>query len=483
MNKNTLAALALAIVALTACDDTTDTLGNSLRETTSHFKIVPDTFNVSDMRSIKVDSVLSNSQYCYLGRIKDYETESYVTCNYTTQFNILEAISSKLLPDKEDIVHHDDNTGEVIADSCFMRIYFKESIGDTLNAMQLTAYELAEPLDERKQYYSNFNPEKAGMLRTGANDIRLTKMYTALDLNKSDSLRAKIVDKTNMQVIEIPMNGKYTKDGVEYSNFGTYLMRKYYDNPNNYANSYSFSHRVCPGFYIKSTDGIGVMSQIYATDVVFYYRHIDDDGTETTSSLLLTGTEEVLQTTTIENDGKTTQDLLDDHTCTYLKTPAGIFTEVTLPVYDIMYQHEQDTLSSAKIVFTRYDQRNRQSYIPVATSLLLLPKDSLTSFFENKNLPDSRTSYTAVYNSQYNTYTFNNISALVTRMYANKSMGSADWNKVVLVPVDISYNTSSTTATITSVSNKMSLTSTRLIGGSANPYSPVRISVIYNKFE
>lgn len=481
MNIKTLAVATLSTILLTACDDSTETIGNSLRETTSHFKIVTDTFDIASMQSIKVDSVLSNSQYSYLGRIKDYETESYVTCNYATQFNILEAISSKMLPAEELIVNH-DSTHQVIADSCFMRIYFQESIGDTLNAMRLTAYELATPFDEGKFYYSNFNPEKAGLLRNDANAFSLTKMYTPLDLNRTDSARAKIVDKTNLQVIDIPMNGRYVKDNVEYNNYGTYLMRKYYENPEYFANSYNFSHQVCPGFFIKSTDGIGVMSKVFATDIVFYYRHLENN-TEKTSSQLFTGTEEVLQTTTIENDGKTTQDLLDDHSCTYLKTPAGIFTEVTLPIDSIMYQHENDTLSSAKIVFTRYEQRSAQSYIPVTTSLLLLPKDSLTSFFENKNLPDSRTSYIAVYSSQYGTYTFNNISTLVTRMYANKAQGSENWNKIVLVPVDISYNTSSTTASITSVSNKMSLTSTRLIGGLANPYSPVRISVIYNKFE
>ncbi len=69
-------------------------------------------------------------------------------------------------------------------------------------------------------------------------------------------------------------------------------------------------------------------------------------------------------------------------------------------------------------------------------------------------------------------------------MYKAKLYGNAskDWNKVVLVPVSVSYNSSSASASITNVSNEMSLKSTKLVGGSANTHKPVTISVIYNKF-
>ena len=62
----------------------------------------------------------------------------------------------------------------------------------------------------------------------------------------------------------------------------------------------------------------------------------------------------------------------------------------------------------------------------------------------------------------------------------NRNRKSENWNKVVLVPVTISTNSSSV---ITKVSCDMSLASTRLVGGSQNPHAPVRISVIYSKFK
>ena len=111
----------------------------------------------------------------------------------------------------------------------------------------------------------------------------------------------------------------------------------------------------------------------------------------------------------------------------------------------------------------------------------MVPKDSMYTFFEQRNLPDNVTSYIATFNSSYNTYTYNNISSLVNRLWANRGK-SDDWNKVVLIPVTASISTTSNSSTYTKVSNDMELKSTRLVGGSANTHTPVTISVIYNKF-
>ena len=122
--------------------------------------------------------------------------------------------------------------------------------------------------------------------------------------------------------------------------------------------------------------------------------------------------------------------------------------------------------------------------LDIPSQVLLLPKDSLYKFFEDKNLPDNKYSYIASYNSTYNTYTFNNISTLIHAMYENMLNGNINdnWNKVVLVPVSISYNQSSSSSSITNVTNDMSLKSVRLVGGDNNRHAPITISIIYNKF-
>ena len=190
-----------------------------------------------------------------------------------------------------------------------------------------------------------------------------------------------------------------------------------------------------------------------------------------------------MQTTTFKNDQSKIDVLADSTTCTYLKTPAGIFTAVELPIEDIMNGHMRDSLSSARIVFQSINNQMDDNTFGEPTYLLMLPKDSLQSFFENKDTPDSEKSFLATYNSSYNTYTYNNISSLVTAMYQSKLTGntSADWNKVLLIPVMVETN-GSTSNSITRVAHEMALKSTRLVGGINNSRNAIRISIIYNKF-
>lgn len=122
MKAKFLFGIAMSTLAFLSCDDTTDTLGNSLTNEADHFEILTDTFFVST-RSILADSVLSRNQYSYLGRIKDPETGTYVTSHYTTQFAILESLDgTPFLPEKDSIMSTED--GNVIADSCRLQIYF-----------------------------------------------------------------------------------------------------------------------------------------------------------------------------------------------------------------------------------------------------------------------------------------------------------------------------------------------------------------------
>ncbi len=479
--KVVLSIMAIALLSI-GCDDTTDTLGSSLTNSVDKFDVLTDTFDVKTS-SYAVGAVVSRSPYTYVGHIVDPETGTYVTGSYTTQFAILEKMNDVSLFPEKDSISSLDKDRNIVADSCHLKIYLNNSVGDSLNPMRITAYELAKPVEEGRIYYTNFDPEQEGLLRTDANAIRKNKIYTPLDLNLSDSLRQLVINKTNMQSITIPLNDEYVaQDGTVYKNYGTYLMRMFFEHPEYYKNSYQFAHNVCPGFYIKSTDGKGVMSEVYLTELHIYYRYLSEDSIYDALTYL-SGTEEVMQTTTFKNDQSKIDVLADSTTCTYLKTPAGIFTEVELPVEDIMNGHMRDSLSSARIVFQSINNQMDDNTFGEPTYLLMLPKDSLQSFFENKDTPDSEKSFLATYNSSYNTYTYNNISSLVTAMYQSKLTGntSADWNKVLLIPVMVETN-GSTSNSITRVAHEMALKSTRLVGGINNSRNAIRISIIYNKF-
>ena len=481
MNVKQLAATLLLALSLVSCDDTTNTIGSSLTSTMDLLRVETDSFAVST-RSIVSDSVFSRSTTGYLGRIKDPETNAYISSDFMVQFNVLENLD---MP-QTDSISSVDESGQIIADSCEIKLFYNNYFGDSLATMKVTLYEMEKPMEEGVKYYSNYDPLSNGLIRT--NGIKEDKTYSLVDYNLSDSLRS-----ISSPRIRIPLNKPYTaEDGVVYNNYGTYLLRTYYQHPEYYKNLYSFVHKVCPGFFIKTKEGVGSMAYIYMSELIVYFRYTKNG--KTGISRIFGGTEEVLQTTTITNDNERITQLANDETCTYLKTPAGIFTEITLPVDEITSKHEKDTLNSAKVVLNRINNESTNLFsLSKPTTLLMCERDSMFSFFENARTIDNRqyfvNSEALSSSSNGNRYTFQNISMLIRHMAEARAQGLKDnpnwvnehpnWNKVVLIPVTLTINNLSA---IVRVSHDMSMTSTRLVGGNQNPNDPIRISVIYSKF-
>ena len=231
--------IASATMALMSCDDNTNEIGSSLISNLDKLNVQADTFTVAT-RSIAAGSVLSRNSTGYVGRVKDPQTGAYVTGNFMTQFHVLENFQ---FPEK-DSIRSLSSTGEIIADSCELRLYYDNYFGDSLATMKLTAYEMNKPMEEGRFYYSNFDPEKEGYLRT--NGLKKSKVYTLYDKNVSDDTRS---DSRYMKNIRVKIDQPYTdKNGKTYSNYGSYVMQKYYENPKYVKDAYAFLHNVVPGF-------------------------------------------------------------------------------------------------------------------------------------------------------------------------------------------------------------------------------------------
>ncbi len=473
MKLKLFASVILASLVFASCDDNTNEVGTSLIDNVDKLTISTDTFTVTT-RSIAVDSVLARNTTGYLGKMRDPETGAYITSHFMTQFNALEdPVEGSLFPSSDSIISKVD--GKVIADSCELRLYFDDFQGDSLQNMKVTAYELGKPVEDGS-YYSNFDPQEKGYIRTGG--IKKSKVYTLTDYSVRDSIRW---SSSYTKSIKIPLNEKYTdKDGNEYKNFGTYIFQNYYTHPEYFKNSYNFIHNVVPGFYFKSTGGLGSMAKIFSSQLNLWYRYTSNDTTYITYTQFA-GTGEVMQTTKTENDNSTIQKMVNDNSCTYLKTPAGIFTEMTLPVEDIMNGHTTDSINSAQVVLQRINNTSNSEYtLGVPSTLLMIPLSKIKSFFSEGKIADYKTSFIATKSG--NTYTFHNIGSLVKSMYEDKKNGTTtddNWNKVVIIPITTSYITVSSSSVLSGVYHDMSLTSTKLVGGDTK----LKISVIYSRFK
>lgn len=475
-----LTVLVIAALTFAACDDTTEGIGGSITNKIDNINISNSAFNVTT-KSIVADSVLSRNNTGLIGKMKDPETGNYVKGDYMTQLSVLPTFSVDTL----DYIKQANN-GSIEADSCYLLVSYNASYGDTIAPMKVTAYEMTKPMAEDQEYYSNYDAFEKGW-------VNENNQHWSSNYNLSNT--------SDVKNFKIYLNKEYKnkKDGKTYKNYGSYIMQTYAEHPEYFKTNFKFLHNVCPGFYIKNVGGTGNMAKIWNTELIFYWtRHktINKDSTAVSIGYnRFDGTEEVLQLNKIENDTENLKKLAskDQEKCTYLKSPAGIFTEVTLPIEDIMKGHEKDTLNTATISFPRLNNENEDNPYNFATpsTILMVQKDSLQSFFEKSKLADSRTSYTASYSSTgtyKNAYTFQNIANLVSAMYKNKGKGE-NWNKVVLVPVNVITTTQGYTTVISKINHDMSLASTRLKRGvittdsNGKETSPIQIKVIYSKFK
>lgn len=466
--KKILLGSSLLALCLCACDDNTESIGiytdeDNIESTSSVFE--------AQTRSIAVDSVLSRTTTCYLGRVTDPETNTQIKAEFLAQFNTLENYE---FPDY-DLLYKNDQ-GEIEADSIEIRLFYKSFYGDENNPMKLEVYELdtANVIREDTSYYSNadltsfINPHRQSPIAQ--------KVFTARDFTLDDETIESDSYTPNIRIV-LPKE------------YGTFIMKKYFENKNFFKNSYNFIRHVCPGFYFKLTDGNETMLNVYVGTINLFFRYKDlAQDTTYVGMTRFAATPEVLQNTTFETD--------DMHALaesnkdwTYLKTPAGIFTEITLPIDEIYTEHTNDSISQTQISLTRYNATSPNS-LDIPQALLMVRKDNMYSFFENNELPDNKTSYVTSFSSSYNTYTFSNIGNLIAycRKERNEKAAEAhltpeewsllhpNWNKVVVIPVAVTTDDNNN---ILSVTNDMGLNSVRLVGGKNNP---IKLQVIYSSF-
>lgn len=460
-----------------SCDDETDTIGGSIMPGEDEMQISQAIYSVTS-RSVKADSVLATTSESYLGKITDPETNATTICDFLAQFHILEDFT---LPDRDSLV---SDNGKIEADSVDIQLYISNFYGDSLNSMKLGVYELdtANVMKENVSYYSNLDPTK--YLNPQPTAVKKELTFAVSDMTLSDSTKYSSSYSKHIKV-------KLPKE------YGTFLMKKYYDNPENFKNSYNFINHVCPGFYFRTLAGNGTMLNIDVVALSVYFRYIYNDSV-ISGVQRMAATEEVLQNTHIEN--KNIDNLINAKDYTFVKTPACIFTEVTLPI-DSIYneEHINDTINSARISFTRRNNDSQSIYnLPIPQVLLMVKKDEMYEFFEDGKVADGATSFVSSFDSGENAYTFSNISALVSNIYKERQSGAGvnswdteaeriekykkweqehpNWNKVMLIPVVTTYNSLNV---LTRVRNDLSLGSTRLVGGDTKD---IKISVVYSRF-
>ncbi len=475
-----------------ACDDDTAAIGSIVMPGHDNVTTAQETYTVKT-KTVIADSVLANTNDSYLGCVIDPETRAKTTCNFLAQFHVME---NTIYPAKDKMLK--DSKGNIIIDSCDIRVYINDYYGDSLTTMKLNVQELDtnKIIKENVPYYTNLDANEFLTLGKG---VQTAVAYAVKDLGRADSLTD---GSTYYRSIVIKLPKEY----------GSYLAGKYYENPDFYKNAYQFIHHVCPGFYFSISGGVGSMvyAQTSTLNVYFRYHSKNAAGNDTIVDGMqrMAATEEVIQQTIAENNMPESMTSADNP-YTYIKSPCGLFTEVELPISDIVAgAHYTDTINSANIVIQRNNSEKPKAYnLDIPSHILMVRKNKAFDFFEKNKLTNNRDSYIANFNTTYNSYTFSNISKLVTLLKNERDAGAGvtvaddeaarnakyaiwegknpDWNKVLLIPVktESSTTTSSsgtTSSTLLSVKNSLGMSSAKLKGGKQDD---VKIDIVYSRFD
>lgn len=464
-----------ALALFTGCADDTDSIG--IPSDSDIMVSSTKTFNFTS-RSVKLGAVTATSSKSYFGRVHDSAADIDVTADFLAQFHTSENYT---LPSTDKLVK--DSEGKVVCDGIELRLYINSYKGDGNSPLKMEVYELDKDnvLSEAKTYYTDqdlmefVNPQSTTPI--------VEKTFTAEDQTVSDEERSSDGYYKNIK-LTLP------------TNYGQQVLQAMADHPEYFTDSYQFIHHVMPGFYFRLKNGSGAMLTIDVCVINVHFRYMDSDDAQVDGVVRFSATQEVIQSTRIENKGldellATTNDAQGNpmEAFTYVTSPAGIATELILPVDEIYDGHDNDSISRARIVMTRLNDGATSIAFGTPSSLLLVRRTAYQSFFAERQVADGKVSFVTNFDSGANTYTFANINTLISHLYHSKkatmqSEGLTSeeynktypyWNHMWLVPVVTATNSSNV---VTSVQHDFSLCSARLVGGT----KPQSMQVIYSMY-
>ena len=447
-----------------SCDDATTGIGDS---TIAAGDSIPAGAAVYDVytRSILADSVYARTSTAYLGKYTDSQFGEF-SADFIAQFNCT------------DDYEFPETVQEITGIQ--MRMYYEKFFGDESNAMrmQIDTLDKVIPEKELSTFYTSVDPTQ--YYDENSKPIA-RKAFAATGASVNDTTIVNYDSWGNATDYKY-----YWQDVKLPTSLGKYMYDKYKEDKNNYKNAENFIKNVLKGFYVHCTHGDGTILYFNDMQLRLNFKYLIESKSGKLDSLVngsatFAATKEVIQANRFQNSDRL-KELIEEKDYTYLKTPAGIFTEVTLPIEEIHEMHMRDTLNAASITFTRYNEKSDKKYpMGIPQTLLMVRKCDMHNFFEKNKTFDGLTSFIAEYVSSSetaNTYSFPNISSLITLCINEKKEGKneADWNKVVLIPVKTETDSN---GTIIGLKSNLDMESACLMGGENHP---LKMQILYTTF-
>ena len=400
MNKiqHLITALCMGMVILGGCDDNLSLVGNTLIPDEDKITVYADTFQIRASTILR-DSLFAKTTNGLLGEYYD-PLYGRLKSDYLCQFYCQDDYQFKGTPYNDKI------------DSIYLALYYV-TIGDPNTPMQIKIFPVTQSLD--KVYYTNVDPadycdltnELGSLVYTGSSGSIIDSAATSSDTYYY----------YRELKIHLPLE------------LGQKIYHETINRPESFQNQQSFND-FFPGVYVTTGYGSGSMLDVLRTDICIDYQSAEvseSTGADTTiyyTEQFIT-TKEVIQLNRFENSD-TEQLLAENDDFTFVKTPAGIYTRYVLPSTEIKPVIEGRIINNM-LFNIRYMPNEDWPYsLSPPPYLLLMPEDSLSSFFQNRNVENNLTTYISSTQDQYSsgtalgytaatrTYYFHNIAGLLS---------------------------------------------------------------------
>ena len=357
--------LSLGISILSGCNDDLTQVGTGIQPENDRPLVYADTFYMK-AKTLQTDSVYARTIYGSLGEIYD-PLYGNLKSDFMCQFYCPENFRFRYTPYNG------------IIDSVEFKIYYSRSwTGDSLTPMRAQLYEVTTPLT--RDFYTNIDPEQYCNMQKSLG----MQTYTARDLSVSDSL----------------WNDKNSNNVLTYQPRITIRMpqevgQHFYDatikTPEVFNDQNTFN-QFFPGIYVTNTYGTGNILNIESSQMNIYYKYTVK-GSANQDSIVQTwetfsATSEVIQLNRFENTD--IDHLLEPNdSIAYLKSPAGVYTRLTIPAQDIAPIIKGRIVSNVDLSLKALPQEDWKFAFEAPANVLILPKDSMDTFFKNNNVENT----------------------------------------------------------------------------------------------
>ena len=459
----TLIIAALAVIVI-ACNDMLDDIGTSLLPEQDRITVGVDTIELNAL-TVPMTDVFSRTRRPVLGEYIDPifgEIKSSFIGNFFLPHGAGFGVTAGA-----------DETSIVI-DSVRVVLSYTTFMGDSLLPMRLSVFPALRSL-RNLENMTNIDLEAEGYVNTSATPLGY-ETFTGSNRIFENVLTVG----GTVRVFEIP---------VELPNsIGERFLTQYRRPGHGMMANVDLFNEYFPGLYFTTTFGNSTLIAVNATSLFVHYQYEHPNGSSMYQDTIRTGvlrlniTPEVTQVNTVRT---ISEDLLDpnDEPFTFVKSPAGVKTEIVFPISQVYDKLQHQALNLADFTVFAMPIEDSRVRLGPPTHLLLINSDSLDGFFERRRLPDNRTSFLSEgFDTQTFSYRFSNIAAMINH-YNQEIDGPYDLT-YYLIPVEVVTTMtggsmwSPGTPVLSAIHNQMWPTATRI---DRRPGS-MRLSLVFSDF-